>query len=522
MKKNLSSQYILALDIGTSSVRAALYDFNGDVLPETMVKNERQLTATGDGGAEIDALEGFAQIEQAIDDVLEKSSKIKGEILYVAASSFWHSLVGIDVQGKPTTKVFGWADTRSAKYVVDLRKKLDENKIHNRTGARFHSSFWTAKLLWLRKDYPKVFEKTAKWLSFSDFVALKLVTPSSRRLSGKRPASPNVSAGRAHDSRQDACVTSVSMASATGIFDICKNDWDTDLIKFLKIKPENLPEIVAEDADTFQLNSKYKKRWEKLKEAKWFLAIGDGAANNIGAGCVEKSKAALMIGTSGAIRVAYEGKPPNRIPSGLWCYRIDRKRIIIGGALSDGGGLYYWLKENFRLKKDDDKTEDEIEKRIPDGHGLVFLPFLAGERSTGYHEDAYGAVLGLKSATDAIDIVQAALESVAYRFAEIYDQLNKVTNINEIIASGGALRESPVWTQIIADVLAQNLSLPDVREASSRGAVLLALENIGKIESIEKIETPKGRQFKFDKKLHAIYMKARKRHEKFYRLLIEK
>ncbi len=495
MKKNLPSQYILALDIGTSSVRAALYDFYGEVLPATMVKNERQLTATEDGGAEIDALAAFAQVEKAIDDVLEKAKSVKGEILYAAASSFWHSLVGIDEQSKPTIKVFGWADTRSAKYVAELRKKLDEGKVHNRTGARFHSSFWTAKLLWFRQDFPKVFEQTAKWLSFSDFVGLKLFGESQ---------------------------TSISMASATGIFNIRSNDWDAELVKFLKIKSENLPEIVSEDSNTFQLNSKYEKRWERLKTTKWFLAIGDGAANNIGAGCVTKEKAALMIGTSGAMRVAFEGKPPKQIPSGLWCYRIDRKRIIIGGALSDGGGLYFWLKENFRLKKDDDKTEDEIAKRLPDGHGLTFLPFLAGERSTGYHEDAHGALLGLKTATDTIDIVQAALESVAYRFAEIYDQLNKVTNINEIIASGGALRESPVWTQIIADVLAQNLSLPDVREASSRGAVLLALENIGKIESIEKQITPKGRQFKFDKKRHDVYLKARKRHEKFYRLLIEK
>ncbi len=484
---------ILALDIGTSSVRAALYDAAGNVLPKTMVKNERLLEATEDGGAEIDALEAFQQIERAIDDVLTKSAKVKGEIAYVAASSFWHSLLGVDKKGKPTTKVFGWADTRSRKYVADLRKRFDESAVHNRTGARFHSSFWTAKLLWLKKDFPKVFERTNKWLSFSDFVALKFF---------------------------DQAATSVSMASATGIFDIRLNDWDAELVKFLKIKKSNLPKIVAADANTFRLNSKYQKRWARLKNAKWFTAIGDGAANNIGAGCVEKSKAALMIGTSGAMRVAFRGAVPDKIPDGLWCYRIDRKRLIIGGALSDGGGLYRWLKDNLRLKADDDKIELEIEKREPDSHNLTFLPFLAGERSTGYHETAHGAILGLKSATDTIDIVQAALEAVAYRFAEIYDQLNAVAKIKEIIASGGALRESPVWTQIIADVLQQNMSLPDVREASSRGAVLLALETIGKIESIEKQTTPKGREFKFDKKRNAIYRKARKRHKILYEVLI--
>ncbi len=484
---------ILALDIGTSSVRAALYDMQGNVLPATMVKNERTLTATDDGGAEIDAREAFAQIEQAVDDVLKKSAKVKGEISHVAASSFWHSLVGVDAKGNPTTKVFGWADTRSAKYVADLRKKFDETEVHNRTGARFHSSFWTAKLLWLRKDYAKIFEKTDRWLSFSDFAALKLF------------GQPQ---------------TSVSMASATGIYNLRLNDWDADLLKFLKIKQADLPKIVAEDSQTFRLSAKYQKRWARLKNAEWLTAIGDGAANNIGAGCIEKSKAALMIGTSGAMRVAFTGEVPAVILSGLWCYRIDRKRIIIGGALSDGGGLYRWLKDNLKLKGTDDEIETEIEKRIPDSHGLTFLPFLAGERGTGYHENAHGGILGLKSATDTIDIAQAALESVAYRFAEIYDQLNEICKIREIIASGGALRESPIWTQIIADVLAQNLSLPDVREASSRGAVLHALEMIGKIESIEKIGTPKGEEFSFDKKRNAIYRKARKRHEEFYKLVI--
>lgn len=516
--------YILALDIGTSSVRAALYDFAGNVLPETFVKNERQLTATDDGGAEIDALEGLKQIETAIDDVLQKSARLKGEIRYVAVSSFWHSLVGVNLYGEPTTKVFGWADTRSRDYVSVLRENLNEAEIHNRTGARFHSSFWTAKLLWLRKDFSEVFERTEKWLSFSDYVALRFFGEESTIMRGipLGEEGGHLSTLVSVTEVEDQSFTSVSMASGTGIFDIRRNDWDAPLLEFLQISKENLPEIVETDSRTFRLNKKYAERWQQLKNAQWFAAIGDGAANNIGAGCTEKSKAALMIGTSGAMRVAYQGEPPEKIPEGLWCYRIDRKRIIIGGALSDGGGLYRWLKDNLRLKEDDDKTEKEIEKRAPDAHGLTFLPFFAGERSTGYNESAHGAILGLKSATDTIDIVQAALESVAYRFAEIFDQLNEVLKIEEIIASGGALRESPVWTQIIADALGQNLSLPDTREASSRGAVLLALEMIGKIESIEKIETPQGRQFEFDEKRNAIYRKARERHRDFYKLLIEK
>lgn len=476
--------HILALDIGTSSVRAALYDFAGNVLPETMVKRERIVHFTEDGGAELTAEEAFAQVCEAIEEVLTKTTQA---IEYVAASCFWHSLIGIDSEGNATTNVFTWAETRPAKYVQTLRDNLNETLIHNRTGARFHSSFWTAKLLWLKTEFPEVFQKTDKWLSFSDYLVLKLF--------GKT-------------------VTSVSMASGTGVFNIRHFEWDDDLLEFLDVKSECLPEI-ADDNQTFQT-----VRWEKLKDAKWFLAIGDGAANNVGAGCLQKSKAALMIGTSGAMRVAYEGEIPKQIPPGLWCYRIDRKRVIVGGALSDGGGLYRWLKDNLKLKKNDDEIENEIANREPDSHGLTFLPFLAGERSTGYHENAKGAILGLTQHTNAIEITQAAMESVAFRFAEIFGQLQKVVDIKTIIASGGALRESPVWTQIIADTLGQNLCLPDTREASSRGVVLLALENLGKVVNIADLPTPEGNEFNFDQKRHEIYLEARKRHEHFYQLLM--
>lgn len=489
----MEDRYILALDIGTSSVRAGLYTMAGDVLPETMVKNERFLSATDDGGAEIDGDKAFEQICEAVDDVLNKCGSVKGDIAYVATSSFWHSLVGIGKNGVPTTKVFGWADTRSGKAVVRLRKNFTESEIHNVTGARFHSSFWPAKLLWIKAEYPAAFKETAYWGSLTDLVWQRLF-------------------GRIE--------TSISMASASGIFDNVNCAWHDDLRKFTGVRKNQLPRVAA-DGSTNVISAEYAKRWPRLANAEWFGPVGDGAANNIGAGCVGRGKAAIMVGTSGAMRVAFRGKIPERMPRGLWCYRIDRKRIVIGGALSDGGGLYRWLKDNFRLHSEDDITEDEIEKRPPAEHGIVFLPFVAGERSTGYHENASGAILGLRSAHDHIDIVQAALESVAYRFAEIFDQLKRVCKIDEIIASGGALRESPVWTQIITDVLGRKMSLPAVREASSRGAVLLALETIGKIDKLEKLGTSEGKPFTPNNANRSAYKEGREKHAEAYRLLVK-
>jgi gluconokinase len=482
----------LALDIGTSSIRASLFDENAAALPRANVKIPTSFISTANGGFEIDAKEAFAKVVAAIDAILDKTRNLRGEIEYVAPCAFWHSLVGINAKGRPTTSVLGWADTRSRDYTAVLRKRFDEVEIHNRTGARFHSSYWPAKLLWFRREHPQLFEKTAQWLSFSDYVWLKLF-------------------GNA--------TTSVSMASGTGVFDIRKCEWDRDLLRFLKLGPNKLPLIAENDAATSRLDRKFAKRWPRLAGAEWFPAIGDGAADNIGSRCVTRSRAALMIGTSAAMRVSYVGKPPARIPDGLWCYRVDGKRIILGGALSDGGGLYRWLNDNLRLPAD---AEAQIANRRPAIQGLTFLPFLAGERGTGYHEDVAGAILGLKSGHTALDILQAAMESVAFRLAAILEQLNKIAPIKEIVASGGALRDSPVWAQIIADVLGRDLIMSGTDESSSRGAVLHALESKGKIGSINSNSvTGVGLIVANETRFKAFY-EARKPHAEFYKLLVKR
>jgi gluconokinase len=479
---------ILAIDIGTSSVRAALYDHASTIIPQTLVKNERQLRQTEDGGSEIDAQKALSELITTIDQVLKAAEKVSGQITHVATSCFWHSLVGVDAEGKPTTKVLSWADSRSRDQVTVLRRRFDETEIHNRTGARFHSSFWPAKLSWLKKEAPAACARTDRWVSLSDYLALKL---------------------------SDDPATSISMASATGIFDIRKCMWDAQLLKFLKLEISKLPPV-AKDGQTFQLKRKFTRRWPRLSSSEWLRAIGDGAANNIGSGCVTKGRAALMVGTSGAMRVAFRGEPTAKIPAGLWCYRIDRERVVIGGALSDGGGLYKWLKGNLQLPA---SVERILAKRPPAGHGLTFLPFLAGERSTGYHENATGCIVGLTPTTDAVDIAQAAMESVGYRFAEIVDQLCEVADINEIVASGGALRASKVWTQIIADILGRELVLVDVPEASLHGAVLLALETIGNIESIEQILPDRREVFEPTAHHHVAHQIARKRQRQVYELI---
>jgi gluconokinase len=486
----LKNDLILGLDIGSSSVRAALFDHAGKVNASAFAKVESSLV----GDAAVIADDVLSNVIAAIDGVFENSSDAKSEITHIASCAFWHSLIGVDSRGKPTTEVFTWADTRSRECTTELRSKLNETETQNRTGARFHSSFWPAKLLWLKgrdttgrecAPYPE----TAKWLSLSDYIQLQLCSDDS---------------------------TSISMASATGLFNQHKIAWDNGLLRFLKVNESQLPQIAR---GSVQLTPKFKKRWPRLENAKWLPPIGDGAANNIGSGCVSKNRASLMIGTSGAMRTAYKGSPPKKLPPGLWCYRINEERVIAGGALSDGGGLFALLKKNLNVRLSDRVVGEEMSRRGADAHGLTVMPFFFGERATGYHDDARGHIFGLNASHDAIDILQAAMEAVVFRFAEIFDQLNNIAKVNEIVVSGGAIDASPVWAQIVADILGRDLLVLNAPEASLRGAVLLALESLGKIESIESFPVSTS-TLKFHPKCHEIYKNARKRHVSAYEKLI--
>ncbi|MBP9663454.1 MAG: gluconokinase [Pyrinomonadaceae bacterium] len=478
---------ILGLDIGTSSVRAALYTENADIIPRSLVRLDHSFTVTPDGGSEFDADEMVSRIAQVIDSVLARPRK--GEIEAVAVSAFWHSLLGVDRRGNPVTPVFGWADTRSRDYSAVLKERFDERLVHDRTGAHFHSSFWPAKLLWLRRSMTDVFARADHWLSFSDYLA--------QQLSG-------------------TAVTSVSMASGTGIFDQARCDWDGELLRYLKVRRSQLPHLAADSEAIPRLKPAFVRRWQQLKKAVWFPAVADGAVDHVASSGLGQGRASLMVGTSAAMRVAFTGEPPEHVPDGLWCYRIDRRRVIIGGALSDGGNLYELLTRTLNIPKN---AEEQMRQRGAAAHGLTVLPFFLGERSTGYREDARGAILGLIASHDAIDVLQAAMESVAYRLAVIQDQLKHVTKIKHIVASGGALHRSSVWTQIIADVLGRDLLTNSTPEASMRGAVLLALESLGKIDNIDSFSSPAAIPLAYHTECHTAYREARKQHEEYYKLI---
>lgn len=475
--------FLLSIDVGTSGVRAALFDERGTETIATQARQRSEGTLAGLGEFDPEAL--VHEVISTIDELFGSSSIERGSIAFVAISTFWHSLVGVDKDGKPTTPLLTWADTRAAQEARKLRATFDEHEIHVRTGCRFHASYWPAKLKWLRSELHEKFAATRQWLGFGEYLCL--------RLFGETAAG-------------------VSLASATGLFDQRTCVWDTEFIRALDISPDTLPEINNSNP---RLIDRFVQRWPALAEARLAVVAGDGATNNIGAGCSTKERVALMIGTSGAMRVVYKGGPPEELPSALWSYRANRDRVAVGGALSDGGGLFRWLTQSLNLH-DPNSLESQLAALEPDAHGLTILPFWSGERSTGWSPDAHAVILGLRHETRPVEIVRAALEAIAYRFALITRALDAIAPEATVIASGNALRSSPVWIQILADVLGRPIALGQAAEASIRGAALLALEAVGKIAVIEEVSISTAEVFQPNMARHARYREGLVRQEELY------
>ena len=421
---------VLALDIGSSSVRAQRFDERGEANDEL-----RQEKYESDDPAEVAA---------AVRRVL-------GDEEPDATSCFAHSLVAVDRNWNALTPILGWRDTRSTDEADRLARKLDPGAVHARTGAFLHPSFWPAKLAWLAGTEPETFRRTARFVSFADYLR-----------------------GEAE--------TSLGMASTSGLLDLATQEWDAELLDILGVEEDRLPRITDVPL------------WP------------DAACSNAGAGCVTRERAALMVGTSGALRVLYESERPQPKP-GLFLYLADARRVVEGGALSDGGNLYGWLVRTLG------DASGSLAERDPSDHGLTFLPFLGGERSTGWNPHARGTIHGLTLETTPLDLRQAAYEGVAFRFAAIADLL---PDVREVVATGAGLLHDRDWIQIMADALARPVTLSRVKEASLRGAALVTLERLGH----EVAEAPIAGVVEPRTDRAEAYRTAREQQQKLYEALI--
>ena len=456
----------LVLDVGSSSVRALVLDDKLEIV--ATARQPYQFTHEPEGAAEVDAVWLRDQLERCIDEVLPQAT-----ITAVGMATFVGNMMGVDADNTPITPIFTYADSRAAREIEQLAAQIDIQAVYERTGCPHHTAYHPAKLRWVKCTQPKQYEDVDVWMDFGTYCY------------------------QTWFGRPVPC--SYSVASWSGMLDRIGLIWDASWLDVLGLELDDLPELADYDSVQTGLAQEYAERWPQLADVPFYLAVGDGAAANIGSGGVDQQKLVLTIGTTAALRMVTT-EPPSPLPPGLWSYRVDQKRHLVGGATTEGGNVFGWAQDTLNL---DNSHKMEVE---PDAHGLTVLPMLAGERSPGFAPNATGTITGIRLSTTPEDILLALLESIAFRLGMIAD-LFAAPDL-DVYAGGGSLLASPVWGQIIANAMNRSLHLVDEPEVTARGVAQLM--NGEREPAIRSLIEPQA-------DVVEVYAEARKRQQKLYR-----
>lgn len=457
-----SPSRIVALDIGSSSVRSARFDPRGRRMVESSASRKYSIRYTPDEGAELDPQIVLRATRSCVRETLKFA---RGNVpIAISGSAFWHGLLGVDDNGEPLTPIYTWADARASDAAAKLRRELSERAIQLRTGCMLRAPFWPAKLRWLGK------RDVARWTSPAGWIFQKIF---------------------------GVGLTSHSMASGTGLYNLATRAWDKDLCEVCGVSVQQLDQIRDREDDVFS-------------------AIGDGAASNLGSGADRPGKIAINIGTTAAVRmvVSRSRMVAERLPRGLFEYAVDEERVVVGGAISNGGNLHAWCLRELQLR-DDVAAEKALQREQAAKDSLVVLPFWVAERALTWPESLRGTIVGLRPTTSGADIFRAATTSVFYRLASIVDAVEETLGrATEIIVSGGVLR-SPASLAILADALGRDIGVCAELESSLRGAACYALEHLG----FTPAPLPPGKLIRHRRVLAAKHRERRARQEELERTL---
>jgi len=486
---------VLTLDIGSSAVRCGVYDRAARAVTGMEARHPHRLLTGRNGSSTVDPDALLASLFHCVDTVLERLGPAVADIAGVGSCTFVANVLGLDPSGRPVTPLTTYADTTSWAQADRLAAELDQEAVRQRVGCYFHPSYLPSRFLLWKETDAAAFAQVARWATLGEYLEQTLF------------------------GRSDRAGVTYSVASWTGLLNRHTLDWDEALLDRLALDRTTLPRLIDVSQARAGLLPEFAARWPALRNVPWFPAIGDGAAANMGSAKSGVSPTVVVtLGTTGAARVITRGPLPH-IPDGLWCYRVDRDRLLPGGALTEGGNVHAWMRGALRLD-DPAGTENAIAAMPPDGHGLTFLPFFAGERSPGWRGRATATVHGMTLATTPLDMLRAGMESVALRLGLIFERLRDLLPGTDpggipIVAGGGALAASPAWTQILADVLGCRVELGGLDETSSRGLALLVLSLIDAAFEPHDVALS-GAAFTPRPEAHAIYQSARERQSQFY------
>jgi xylulokinase len=408
---------LVGLDIGTSGAKALALSEGGEVVARAEEKYELSIPCPG--WAEQDPDDWVRAADAAL-------TRIDGRNATVGLSGQMHGLVALDSERRVLCPAILWNDQRTAAECAEIEERIGLERLIELTGNRALPGFTAPKLLWLRRHEPDVYERIAYVLLPKDYVRLKLF---------------------------EELATDVADASGTLLFDVARRRWSDEVLEALEIPAEWLPPV---------------------EESTEVAGAGDQAAGAIGVGVYEPGPASVVLGTSGGVFAPLDVFAPD--PEGrahVFCHAVPGTWHAMGVMLSAAGSMS-WFRHALAPDAELDRLDAEAEAWEPGAEGLLFAPYLAGERTPHTDPNARGAFVGLSLRHDRGALVRSIFEGVAYGLRDSLELLRGLGCRVEVgrISGGGA--RSPLWVKIVASVLGIPIQRTAVEEGAAYGAALLA------------------------------------------------
>lgn len=455
---------MLGVDIGTTTTKAVLFSEHGKVIHQDSIGYP--LYTPDISTAEQNPDEIFQAVLQVITNIMKHHSD--KPLLFVSFSSAMHSIIAVDENDNPLTPVITWADNRSEAWALKIKDEWNGIEIYKRTGTPIHPMSPLSKITWLVNDHPEIARKTKKYIGIKEYIFKKFF---------------------------NQYVVDHSLASAMGMMNLHTLDWDEEALKIAGITRAQLSTLVPTTTLFKNCHVDLAKQMGIDPQTPFVIGASDGVLSNLGVNAIRKGEIAVTIGTSGAIRTIID-KPKTDVKGRIFCYALTENHWVIGGPVNNGGMVLRWIRDEFassevetakRLGVDSYEVLTKIAERVrPGADGLLFHPYLSGERAPLWNPNARGSFFGLTLSHKKEHMIRAALEGVIYNLYTVYLALLEYMEspVTRIQATGGFSR-SVIWRQMMADIFESEVTVPESYESSCLGACILGLYALGKINSFE-------------------------------------
>lgn len=454
---------IIGIDIGTTHTKSVLASAkDGSVIAE--FKKTYAAHQPVPGWHEQDPREICSAVKEVLALAAEEGAK-RGQVICVSFSAAMHSLVAVDEGNEPLTPLMTWADTRSIVQADHLKSTPLGATLYRETGVPVHPMTPLCKIAWLRSEQPAIFSRASKFISIKEYVFAELF---------------------------GEYVVDYSIAAASGLFDMERLQWHDGALSFAGISEEQLSKPVLPFHRLKGLAPKYRDEFALSHTTSYIAGASDGALATIGSGALMPGEAALTIGTSGALRLL-TGKRAVDDQQRLFYYAFDGADYLVGGAINNGGNILQWFMDTFADVAEPfeavlNRYSEEAKHIAPGSQGLIFLPYLHGERAPIWDASASGAFIGIRSHHTKAHFLRAILEGISFSLLQIQEALEETgTSIDTICASGGFI-ESTLWLEILCDILGKPVNLSRQADASAMGAIYAGMYAMGAINGWNEIK----------------------------------